>query len=314
MVNKSVSKVLGGFLGGMMALAAADAQVLSQSRARLQDLSFEIYDAVPNDGIDAQAWFMDETNAWRTHLYFEIYRDDDQSPFSYFAGNYESLIYQEPVAYAAHQVPVTPKVDFVGVYEPEGFGAAGGAWGSALPMVGAQGQSLAPGVSFSAYAGFSTVGTANLSPTFYNLVLGAGTGVRIGGYGMSEVWLSEAGAWATAYVELNARFSPRAGDGSFQPGLAEVRTDWIGTDIERTAYEFEEPHDTLVKRSDSRWMSVAHENLTEQQQIGRVRFSVSADGEALAPVPEPHAGALMLLGLPLLLVWRFRRGVHPGAA
>ena len=48
-------------------------------------------------------------------------------------------------------------------------------------------------------------------------------------------------------------------------------------------------------------MSLTYENLTDQEQVGRVRFSSRASGEALAPVPEPQAWALMLLGLPLLL-------------
>ena len=77
-------KIMGGVLGCTMAVAAADAQVLAQSRARLQDLSYEIYDAVPSDGIAAQAWFLDEANAWRTQLYFEAYRQPN--------GAYESLV------------------------------------------------------------------------------------------------------------------------------------------------------------------------------------------------------------------------------
>lgn len=48
-------------------------------------------------------------------------------------------------------------------------------------------------------------------------------------------------------------------------------------------------------------MSLTYKNLTDQEQVGRVRFSSRASGEALAPVPEPQAWALMLLGLPLLL-------------
>ena len=315
MANAFFGKVMGGILGCTMAVAAADAQTLAQSRARLQNLSYEIYDAVPSDGIAAQARFLDEANAWRTQLYFEAYRDDDQSPYSHYSNDdYESVVSKDAMAYGAHRVPVTPQIESVGVYPTEGYGAAGGSWGSALPLVGAQGLSLARGVSFDAFAGFSTTATGNLSPTFYNLVLGAGTGVRIGGYGRAEVWLSDAGSWASAYVELFARFSPRAADGSFQNQLRVTRRDVVWVEIDLTDPAFQLPHDPLVKRVSERWMSLTYENLSDQEQIGRVRFSSAASGEAMAPVPEPQAWALMLLGLPLLLAWRHRRASQPGAA
>ena len=94
MANAFLGKVMGGILGCAMAVAAADAQTLAQSRARLQNLSYEIYDAVPSDGIAAQARFLDEANAWRTQLYFEAYHDDDdQSPYSHYSNDdYESVV------------------------------------------------------------------------------------------------------------------------------------------------------------------------------------------------------------------------------
>ena len=212
------------------------------------------------------------------------------------------MVSKDATVYGAHRVPVTPQIESVGVYPTEGYGAAGCSRGSALPLVGAQGTSLARGVSFDASAGFSTTATGNLSPAFYNLVLGAGTGVRIGGYGNAEVWLSDAGSWVSAYVKLFARFSPRAADGSYQTRLGLTRGDGVSVEIDLTDPAFQLPHDPLIKCVSKRWMSLTYKNLTDQEQVGRVRFSSRASGEALAPVPEPQAWALMLLGLPLLLV------------
>ena len=79
-----------------MALTVANAQMLPHARARRQDLRHEIDDATPNDGIAAQAWFLNEANAWRTRLQDEACGDNDQLPFSFFASDSTDRALQLP--------------------------------------------------------------------------------------------------------------------------------------------------------------------------------------------------------------------------
>jgi hypothetical protein len=167
-------------------------------------------------------------------------------------------------------------------------------------------------LSFDAHAGLSTSATGTLSPTFYNLVLGPGTGVRITGYGIAEAWLSTSGQQAIATTELYTSFSPRAADGSFQSALR--RDDYDGVQVWLDQYDlaFQLPHDTLVKRTDERWLWLMHENLSDAEEIGRVRFASYAYGSALAPVPEPSAWAVLLLGMAGLSIVLRRRSFASG--
>lgn len=245
--------------------------------------------------------FLDAANAWRTQLYFDGYTVD--ADFNYD----QEVVWLERTLYAAPSEPLALQGASVGVAEAEGLGVAGGAWAHDSVLVGAQGQAWSAGLHFSAFSGLSTTATGNLSPTFFNLVLAAGTGVRIRGYGITEAWLSESGEYASARVELFSRFSPRAVDGSYQHELRIDGYDELEPWIGKYDSVFQLPHERLVKYSDERWLSLSHENLSDAEQIGRVRFAAYADaGTQAVPVPEPHRIWLLLAGLPLL-GWAARR-------
>lgn len=278
-----------------MAAGAAQAQVSvqdtlwAQTRARLGALNLSIYDATPDDGVAASFRFLDAANAWRTFTYIGVYAPSDSN---------EDLAFRDQMTFAPHAEPVVAGVQSVGIFTADGFRGAGGAWGLASNEIGAQGQARGLDRAFSAHAGLSSTATGLNSPTFRNLVLGPGTGVRLSAYGITEAWLGIYGESASAYVELMAEFSAPDAMGVYQPALAQRSYDWLHSYLDQDSPEMAMPYDRLVKVMDQRALTLSFENLTDAEMVGRVRFMANGDGVSM--VPEPGAAWLLLVGLPLL--------------
>lgn len=282
---------------------AAEAQVQdtlwSQTRARLGQLSFSIYDAMPGDGVAPSLRFLDSASAWRTLTSIDVYVPSSDA---------DSLAFRNEVTFAAHQDPLRAGVQSVGIFTADGFRGAGGAWGLASNEIGAQGQAWGLDRAFNAHAGLSSTATSNISPTFRNLVLGPGTGVSLSAYGITEAWLGLYGEYAWAQAQLLAEFSAPDADGVYQAALAQRSNDTIVSYLDQNSWQLAAPYDGLVKVIDQRQLSLSFENLTAADMVGRVRFSADGQGASAMPVPEPAAAWLLLAGLPLL-GWMARRRV-----
>lgn len=269
--------------------ASVSAEIVSQARAQLENLTYTIYDANPNDGLAPTAWFVDPAKAFRTLASVSIYRVTDGS----------NIVYEEKLSYAVDASPISPSLEHAAIYPAAGAGGAGGAWITAPSTLVAQGQAFDAGVGFSASSGLSTTGSGQITPTFYNLILGPGTGVSISATGTAYAWLNTQGQYAGANAQLFARFSPQASDGSFQGQLQKTTADTVGVSLDLSSPEVTAAAGALAYVSDRRQLYLSYENLTAINHIGRVRFLTSANGEALpaAVVPEPATSALLGLGV-----------------
>ena len=279
--------------GALSLSVDANAAVLSQARAVVRSPTYTIYDATPSDGVAASAYFLDPAQAWRSQAYISVtnYVDDE-------------LGFDEHLSYSPAGPTVLSSAQSAALWPAAGLGGAGGAYISTVGQVGAQGQSLAAGIGYSAFGGLSTTASGIISPTFYNLILGPGTGVTITAEGTAEVWLSHQGEYASAYTQLYATFSPRAADGSYQSVLRKNVYDNRSAWLDATSPELGwlPPGTGLAYQQQQGLMQVTYENLSDAEQIGRVRFSASADGLSLpaANVPEPQSAWMLLAGLACL--------------
>lgn len=256
----------------------------------LRSPTHTIYDATPGDGVAASAYFLDPVQAWRSYVFIGV---------NDYAGN--DMGFDFHVGFSATGPAPQPVDVMSGIWPVAGLGGAGGSWVAATGQVGAQGGSSAAGIGYYASAGLSTTATEQLSPTFYNLVLGAGTGVVISAEGCTEVWLSHQGEYASAYTDLYASFSPRAADGSYQSVLRKNVYDGRSAWLDATSPELGwlPPGTGLAYQQQKGSMQVTYENVSDAEQIGRVRFSAGVDGVALpaANVPEPQSAWMLLAGL-----------------
>lgn len=275
-----------GVLAATGVLGGAQAGQMAESWAKLDNITYTIYDATPGDGVGISAWFLDPTNAVRTYTTANVYALSD--------GSDRALV--EGLSYSAQAHPQTISPETSIVWASSGAGAQVIGSVTSAGVLEAQGEIRGPGVGYSGSAGVSTTATGNLSPTFYNLVLGAGTGVRITADAWAEATLSDKGSYADGFAQLMTKFSPRALDGTFQAALATTKFDTL--DAYRDFTWSGGAGNTSLQRA----LTLSFENLSGVDMVGRVRFIVIASGEGLpgVPVPEPSSLVLLALGLPLL--------------
>lgn len=304
--NQSVISFI-AILAATATVQATPAPVLAQGRALISSMQYEVYDLNPGDSIAPSAEFIDPVNGWRTSNGVYIYEASSGNDVVNDAG----IIYTTPTT--ASQFPAITRLHSAVQVDPD-FGGAGGAFATTSGFLVAQGQVWRQNRGYNSLVGFSTTATAEFSPTFYNLVLGPGTGVRISAQGTVQSWLRSDGSFAASHAELFARFSPRAADGRYQGALSRSYGDAVNSIIDATDPAVLAGNGALIFREDTRLLKLDYQNTTSAQVVGRVRFLVQSTGEALAVsnVPEPATALTLLAGL-VLIVFVRRTSVKPTA-
>lgn len=282
-------------------VSSADAAVLAvQGRAQISYFAWSIYDADPNDGLAASMSFLDSTNAMRSLTSMYLYKTVDGEEIQYSSKSTYSP--------STNLVPIDTRAQVV---RSDG---AGGSWVRPDSYMRAQGQVFDAGIGFNASAGFSTTATEGFSPTFYNLMLGPGTGVKLSAYGIAESWLAGGrGSYSGSYVQLFARFSAPAASGEYDPAHGITKSDRVSADLYADSPEVIANNGQLTLQMKQRNLNLTFENLTGQAMVGRIRALTDASGESLsvfAPVPELGSAALLLLGASGLVMLGRRQPVR----
>ena len=180
-------------------VASSYAATLVQARASSWDFSWSICDAKPDDGLAPSVSFLDSANAWRSFVLLDL---------SYNVENGAAIAVDSSTAYAA--AGAEPAALFRSISPSAGYSGAG--IRSRDGGLVANSALNGPGLSGSAYAGISSTATDISSDTFYNLVLGPGTGLRMSTWSKVERWVtreyfSDRFDFAVAQVQLFTRFS-----------------------------------------------------------------------------------------------------------
>lgn len=286
----------------LLATAAGQLQaqtIVAQTRARLFSISLTVYDALPDDGIAPSVTFLDDVNAWRSYGYLGIYRQADQS----------DVLSKKVLEFQPDARPLLPAATVAATWPIEGAGAAGasGFYPTSSVKVLAQGQIFDGGLGYTAHAGLSSTATGERSPTFYNMVLGVGTGVILNAWGQAEAWLNTSGSVAGSSAEVYSTFSDMGPSGQYQPMQAVTRRDAVDVYLDAAMPEVTGATTPLAYVTSTRLLSIMYANDTDHAQIGRVRFAADSYAESapLASVPEPSGFWLLSGGVPL--IWAARR-------
>lgn len=278
---------------------AWSADPAAYARADVGPFKWSFYDANPNDGIDASISFLDATNALRSLAQVYIYHTNNGS----------EILFDSAAAFSPSN-NLRPSAATKTVTDSQGHSGAGiiatpNGNGALLSV----GQVHDLGVGFDAYAGISSSGSEFMSPTFYNLTLGPGTGLNMSTSVHKKVLLEIGrGKFANAGGEILAVFSPPDSSGGFDEANSTERFEESSIELN---LDMPLSHPLFfVTESVKGWardddLALSYENLSDQAVVGRIRVSAWAYGEAL-PIPEPGSAALLLLGT-AMLGWRMRR-------
>ncbi len=281
-------------------VASSYAATLVHAKASSWDFSWSIYDANPDDGLAPSVSFLDAANAWRSLVQLEL---------SYNVENGATIAVDSSTAYAA--AGAEPAVLARSISPSAGYSGAGirSRDGGLVANIALNG----PGLSGSAYAGISSTATDIPSDTFYNLVLGPGTGLRMSTWSKVERWVtreyfSDRFDFAVAQVQLFTRFSRPDANGFYNAAtrvaspVETLRIVGDGGDFSAAYYA-----------TDTQQLSLQFENLTDGPLVGRIRVDARADASTggVAVIPEPGSAALMLLGVAGLVCAVRRRTARP---
>ena len=267
------------------------------ARARSWDFSWSIYDANPNDGLAPSVSFLDPEHAWRSLAQLNLRVVDGAEIEGHSIANYV------PAGSAPSDAAAT-------IAHSAGSGGAGvrsrdGGLSASIGLID-------PGLSGSSHAGISSTATDRTSPTFYNLVLGPGTGLRMSTWSQVERWITRFGSddFAGAQVALYTQFSPPDANGLYNAAARVFSPQRVAS-----TYAFASDFGVGGYDSSTTQLSLVFENLTSDVLVGRIR--VSADANVLTDltptvaVPEPGSAALMLLGAAGLVCASRRRTERP---
>lgn len=274
--------------------AQSETVLRSQANTLITNFSWTIYDANPTDGVVPSYSFLDETNALRSLTTLGFYKPTDGSD----------------IASDSH-LSWSPSDNLIPAEGTTSLVLSGGAGKSRILETGeilSRGQLFDADIGFSGSAGVSTTATGDFSPTFYNLILGPGTGVRVMAYGKAEAWLTGGlGSFALSEAQLFASFSPPSVNGEYDPATAKTAIDFVQSYLDSESPEVIANYGHLTYSTSEGSLYVSFENLTGQSMIGRIRGLSTSYGETLAAVPELNASAMMLVGVAALSLWTSRR-------
>ncbi|MDP1533775.1 MAG: PEP-CTERM sorting domain-containing protein [Rubrivivax sp.] len=280
-------------------VASSYAQTSVMARAWSWDFAWSIYDANPNDGLAPSVSFLDPVNAWRSfaNVRFEETTTGDLVAFE--SGSGFSAAGVEPAT-------VSKAVSSTALQGSAGIRSYDGGTAASIRLDG-------PGLFGTAHAGISSTATGPLSATFYNLVLGPGTGLLMSTWAQVDRWLQPESMtgrldYADAYVELFTQFSRPDANGLYSASLR-VQSPSVVSRV--SGHGGDRPF--VWHTTNREQLSLQFENLTDGPLVGRIRVStnVFARSGAVAVVPEPASAALLFIGGGVLLVAMRRRAGKP---
>lgn len=265
--------------------AAADSEQAS-AHANLWGVQYRIYDAIPDDGIDpAVSWYGD--------IHYRLLLTSD-------VGDNTTYDFDEEVLYYPKFLDAFAASNSVGVVAPSGNATGKN---DLAYVLDATSSVSADGHSAYGYAGLSTTATGQIEPGFYSMILGPGTGIELKGYaqvraalGTGSKCLDEGCTFASASASLYTTFGPPDPTNPWLP--LERQTGYEQMSAYATADSWCTDA-TCVLDQQSGLISLTYENLSAGDEIGRMRWDVSAYTSAAIAVPEPGTYALMAAGIAL---------------
>jgi hypothetical protein len=280
-MNFSRSTVLfASTMAAFFASAPAPAQE-TQSKAWVQVESIDIYDTDKGPGSDGSYRF------YRNDQQLRGLTTVDEDSWS----NPDYALYRQTVVFSVlPSLPMTS--DSVVTGTGSGYGIVDGTYTEAGAELKALNR-VAIG-----YGGVATTGTESFEPGFWNLILGAHTGVVIDAHSFAEVSLRDrcelTCGESYAAAALFAQFGPESVS---DPGLPDP--DQLITLEDANSVFLGEADITgsggLLHVSVTQDLHLVFENLSDQEVMGRIRWDTDVYG--ISAVPEPATFALVLAGL-----------------
>lgn len=273
--------------------AQAAAPNLAEAHASFTSLSFEVYDALPLDGLAPSIRFVDDAQRWRALTSYSVYDNATST----------ELAFLQDVTFGS-----TPTAFDRGIVsQPAGASTSSTIFKEVLLSadVWVQGS----GMEANSYAGISSSRAGLERPVLYNLLLGAGTGVRLTAVATTSVSVDtrpvaspggDGYQFAFASSQLLATFSAPTATGAFDEDNAQVQTAEVTRWLDGSGM--------IEQDGATQTLSISFENLGSAEQIGRVRFESTV--YAITAVPEPGTAAMWAAGVALLGL--VARGRKPG--
>lgn len=271
--------------------AKAAAPTLAEAHASFASLKFEVYDALPLDGLAPNIRFVDDQQRWRALTSFGVYRAVTLTELGY---QQEAAFSQTPMAFdRSLGGPLAGATTSSTIFQDQLLSAD----------VSAQGY----GLDVDSYAGLSSSREGLDRQMLYNMLLGPGTGVRLTADATVSVSVDTQAVaapvgpsyhYAYAASRLLATFSEPTAAGQHDEDNARVQT----VDLHRWL----DGSGLLAQDGASQTLTLSFENLGNTELIGRVRFDAIVN--AVTAVPEPGTVPLWAAGAALLgLVARGRK-------